>query len=190
LTYKFYLQSRIIGFLKMMSPNSTKFINFLIFQFGWIMIVFYHNFLSGLLGLGLALLNYLFIRISLKELMLSFAIAFLGILNDLIIAKIGFLDFSNAIMLPIPLWLASLWLLFVSTFASSLAWLRCLNVFFLAFLGAFGGAISYCAAEKLNALSYHTAGLPSFIFYGLNWLLLFPFLFILYHYIRKRIFTK
>lgn len=169
----------------MLLHNSTKLINFFIFQVGWIAIVSYHNFLSGLIGLALTFANYLIIRSSLKEYILGFFVAFLGILNDLVIAKLGFLTFSNATILPVPFWLASLWLLFVSTFPSSLAWLTRINVFFLFFLGSVGGAISYYAAEKLHAFSYHYVLLPQFLFYGLNWFLLFPFLFILYHHIRN-----
>ena len=123
-----------------------------------------------------------------KELLLGFLIAFLGLLNDIIMVKIGFLHFSNATICPVPLWLASLWLLFASTFSSSLAWLRGAKVFFLAFLGSLGGALSYSAAEKLSALSYHSHLFPQFLFYGLNWFVLFPVLFILHHRIRNKIY--
>lgn len=174
----------------MLSTKSTRVINFIIFQLGWIIIVYYHNFLSGLAGLGLTLVNYIILRVSLKEVILGFVIAFFGILNDLIMMKFGFLTLNNAAILPIPLWLAALWLLFVSTFSSSLEWLIRLNLLTTAFLGAFGGAISYCAGESLNALSYHITLVPSFLFHGLNWFLLFPFLFISYHRIRNRIFIN
>lgn len=166
---------------------SPKLINFFIFQFGWIVLIYNHNFLSGLIGLVLTGVNYWLTRSSAKEVMLGLGVSFFGILNDFIIVKLGILNFSHATILPIPLWLISVWLLFVSTFSSSLLWLKRVNIFFLALLGGLGGAFSYCAGEKLNAIFYHYSGLPQFIFHGLNWFLLFPFLFTLYHRVRSRL---
>lgn len=165
----------------MFPTKLIKLINFIVFQTGWIIIVYYHNFLSGLAGLGLTLVNYLLVKCSVKEMILCFFIAFLGVLNDFVMMKFGLLHFNNAWILPMPLWLIALWLLFVSTFSSSLAWLMRLNGLTIACLGALGGAVSYCAGASFNAFSYEITVMPSFLFHGLNWFLLFPLLFILYH---------
>ena len=174
----------------MLSSDLNKLINFLTFQIGWIIMIYCHDFLSGLIGFGLTIFNYFIIRSTLKEIMLGFFIAFLGILNDFIMVKAGFLSFSNAIIISIPLWLASVWLLFVSTFSSSLGWLTRVNVVFLALMGAVGGSISYCTGKKLNALYFHYDVLPEFLFHALNWFILFPFLFILHNHIRSKFLSE
>lgn len=77
----------------------------------------------------------------------------LGFAIDLVCSWGGWLTYRGA---PVfaqapPWWILSLWVVFASTFDSSLAWLRARPVW-AALLGAVGAPLSYLAGERLDAL--------------------------------------
>lgn len=76
-----------------------------------------------------------------------------------------------------PLWLLGLWLVFATTFRSSLAWLGD-RLSVAALLGAIVGPLSYYAGDRLGALQIGPPLTPRLIVLALVWSLLLPMLFV------------
>jgi len=164
----------------------TKILNFALFQIGWIIAVYYHDNLSAIFCLLLALLNFrLSDHANLKALLVSICVAMVGLANDYAIFKAGFIDFADQNFYFMPLWLVALWMLFVSTLDSSMAWILKLQFRYLAPLSGLGGALSYIAGAKLGALTYQATSISAFAFHFLNWFFLLP----LIVYLHKKLFA-
>jgi len=88
-----------------------------------------------------------------------------------------------------PLWLFALWIAFSATLRQSLSFFS-KHYVLAAALGAFGGSGSYFTAEKFDQVSFgfsiwHTGFLLTFI-----WLILFPLLIWISHYIPRGRYAK
>ena len=153
-----------------------KIINFILFQIGWVTALYFNTWWSGLICLLFAITNFrlLFLH-SVPNLLIGCLIASLGMLNDALLLWHDVISIRS--ISSFPFWLAGLWLLFTSTFDGCLSWLNNKSLVLLSFVGAIGGATSYYAGCKIGAINYHFWHLPDFVFFALNWALLFPALF-------------
>ncbi len=86
------------------------------------------------------------------EALLLLVAAFVGLAIDSGLVATGRLAFAEGVLLPglAPYWMATLWLLFASTFNVSLRWLR-QRPLLAAVLGAVGGPLAYWAGDGLGA---------------------------------------
>lgn len=160
-----------------MNTRSIKLINFLSFQLSWFLAVYYHNNYAALACLLAFVLNMNITQPNLsKRMMTVLLLAAIGITND------SLLYYYNVISSPgenpyiIPLWLAGLWLAFCATLNCYMQLFNKLSILKLALIGGICGSLSYLSGGKLHAIIYNFAFIPDFIFYFLNWCILFPVL--------------
>lgn len=159
----------------------TKIINFVLFQLGWIIAVYYHSNVAALFCFSLALIAYILSgHLTVRYLLLGAGVALIGIFNDYILHALGIIKFPNQTYIFLPLWLCAVWFIFVATFGSSLAWLQSLSLRYKAILGGLGGAVSYIAGAQLGAVAIHGTPIMQFAILFVNWFFLFPFLLWLY----------
>lgn len=148
--------------------------NFILFYIGWLLGVYYHNHWAALVCFGFALINFLMSREKKSVLVSALVITCIGLLNDSLVFGLGILRFTDTPEYWMTPWLAALWLLFASTYHSSLAWVEKTHRLFQATVGGIVGALSYIAGTKLGAVSYELTIMPQLIFHFLNWIWLYP----------------
>ncbi|MCE9788466.1 DUF2878 domain-containing protein [Shewanella chilikensis] len=101
--------------------------------------------------------------------------AVIGIALDAMLHLGGVFEFDSPSRL-LPLWLCCLWGHFAATLGVSLAWLGDLPRWQQALFGAVGGAGSYLAAFKLEAVAWPLGQSATFSLLILIWSLLLPLL--------------
>ncbi|MCE9780200.1 DUF2878 domain-containing protein [Shewanella algae] len=101
--------------------------------------------------------------------------AVIGIALDAMLHRGGVFEFDSPSRL-LPLWLCCLWGHFAATLGVSLAWLRDLPKWQQALFGAVGGAGSYLAAFRLEAVAWPLGQSATFSLLILIWSLLLPLL--------------
>ncbi|MCM2530528.1 DUF2878 domain-containing protein [Shewanella algae] len=101
--------------------------------------------------------------------------AVIGIALDVMLHLGGVFEFDSPSRL-LPLWLCCLWGHFAATLGVSLAWLRDLPKWQQALFGAVGGAGSYLAAFRLEAVAWPLGQSATFSLLILIWSLLLPLL--------------
>lgn len=166
----------------------TKIINFIIFQTGWLVAVYYHNDVAALFCILLAIFNFSFSEHRfLASCLLGFILTLIGLTNDYALVYFKIISFPNQHFNILPFWLISIWLLFISTLDSSLGWLSKTNIFILCLVSGVGGALSYCAGAKLGAITYNNLLIPEFIFHFINWSILLPVILMLKRTLSNRL---
>ncbi|WP_335912581.1 MULTISPECIES: DUF2878 domain-containing protein [Shewanella] len=101
--------------------------------------------------------------------------AVIGIVLDAMLHLGGVFEFDSPSRL-LPLWLCCLWGHFAATLGVSLAWLRDLPKWQQALFGAVGGAGSYLAAFRLEAVAWPLGQSATFSLLIIIWSLLLPLL--------------
>ncbi|WP_335903127.1 DUF2878 domain-containing protein [Shewanella algae] len=101
--------------------------------------------------------------------------AVIGIALDAMLHLGGVFEFDSPSLL-LPLWLCCLWGHFAATLGVSLAWLRDLPKWQQVLFGAVGGAGSYLAAFRLEAVAWPLGQSATFSLLILIWSLLLPLL--------------
>lgn len=101
--------------------------------------------------------------------------AVIGIALDAMLHLGGVFEFDSPSRL-LPLWLCCLWGHFAATLGVSLAWLRDLPKWQQALFGVVGGAGSYLAAFRLEAVAWPLGQSATFSLLILIWSLLLPLL--------------
>lgn len=101
--------------------------------------------------------------------------AVIGIVLDAMLHLGGVFEFDSPSRL-LPLWLCCLWGHFAATLGVSLAWLRDLPKWQQALFGAVGGAGSYLAAFRLEAVAWPLGQSVTFSLLIIIWSLLLPLL--------------
>ncbi len=98
----------------------------------------------------------------------------LGLLVDGTLIRLGLVVFpaETPALLGVPFWIASLWLLFATTFDGCLRWLRGRPATAVV-LGLIGSPLSYTAAERLDALTLGP-DLTTLAAIGLGWGAMMP----------------
>lgn len=158
-----------------------RIINFILFYVGWFLCVFYHSFNIGLIVLSLALINILICKYNFKEIFLIFLLAGVGFFNDMIAASCKVFEFtySSSSFEWSNIWMFSLWVMFLTTFNSSLAFLNKYNLVIISVCGAISGSISYYASLKIGVINTDDVH-KTIIYFVINWAIIFPLLYRIY----------
>jgi hypothetical protein len=90
-----------------------------------------------------------------------------GILIDGILQAIGFFSFTSA-GVPIPLWLAVIWVALAALPHHSLAWMK-KRMVLSALFGALGGPLAYWAGVRLGAATFHWPLISSLALLAVVW---------------------
>ena len=164
----------------MMSKNLAFLIfNFIGLQATWAACAYGATHAMPLLGVyvGLAYItaHFIFSKLPVRDLKIMLIIGFIGIALDSVFAQLNLLSFPGFTnqYLPIPSWLMALWFVFALMVPHSLFWLR-KNLKIASVAGAIGGSLSYFLGHKLGALHFAEPLWKTFMFYFIEWGLLFP----------------
>lgn len=155
-----------------------KLINILLFYVGWYIAVIFHNIYAAVIVLVLAFMNIIVMRYNYKEAIIIFVLAVLGSTSDAIMHNLGVYSFAytNKFFILDNLWLLSLWIIFLTTFNSSLVFLKNFKIYWLCIMGFLGGAFSYFIAFKLKVINFPDI-LLSLFYIGMIWSCIFPALY-------------
>lgn len=161
----------------------SKAANFLVFQITWWASVL--GAASSILWLGPAVaavalcLHIFLVPDRLAALKLIAFMGLLGYITDSALGLVGVFEFREHaldILWLAPVWLLGLWLVFATTFRSSLEWLSD-HSRLAAMLGGVAGPLSYYAGDRLGALRIGEPLIQKLIILALVWSLLLPILF-------------
>ncbi len=163
-----------------------NFLNFLIFYAAWYICVSQNNLVAGLIGLLLAALNIVIIRIKPKEIFIILALGMCGFLTDALAFHLKVFEFVDGrrFFISQNLWLYSLWVIFLTTFSGSLSFLKGYKWHTLLFLGMTGGIISYFTAYKLRVITFPNEAI-SLTYIAVNWAIIFLLFFRVYYFLRR-----
>jgi len=148
-------------------------INLTLFQIGWLVCVIGGNLYAVGFTLAALLIHNWVVLHDHNEWKLIGGVVLVGCLWDITMANMGVINYTNADLFGIPVWLICLWLLFATTFMHGLFWLRrrlWLAVVFAAVLGP----ASYWFGSKLTDASFGLPLAASVLIMGAGWALLFP----------------
>ena len=156
------------------------FLNFILFQAGWLTTVIgaANGWPElGVVAAGVAIIAHLWLAADYgRELALLMLAGVIGALFDSALVQTGWLIYPNGFILPdtAPYWIVCLWLLFATTLNVSMRWLRG-RVAIAMLFGAIGGPMSYLAGTRLGALEF-TETAPALISLGIGWAVMTPVL--------------
>ena len=94
-----------------------------------------------------------------------------GICSDFLLFKLGIIDFA---MHQFPIWLIFLWAMFALSINHSLLWLQKLRLWQVGLIGSVGGATSYLAATKFDAIISNITSVQLLLVYGVIWAIIMP----------------
>lgn len=117
-------------------------------------------------------------RYNYKEIIVIITLSILGCMTDAIMYALDIYSFSYTKQFFIldNIWLISLWVIFLTTFNSSLNFLKNVKTYFLSIIGFFGGVFSYFLAFKLKVITFSNIYLSLF-YISIIWLCIFPALY-------------
>ncbi|MBD2859460.1 DUF2878 domain-containing protein [Spongiibacter sp. KMU-158] len=158
----------------------TNFINFLIYQIGWLGAALSASsamsLLSALCCVAALLIHLWVVEQSERgrELRLAGFALVLGAVWESTLNLTGVVAYAGDGGGIAPLWIITMWPLFALTLNYSLAWMH--GKFMVAvLLGAIGGPAAFYGGQKLGAVEL-LLGWPSLLILGLGWAVLFPLL--------------
>jgi len=161
-----------------MYPMINKYfflINFAIFQAIWALgVLGQHSYL--IVSLGLLGGHFLLSPSPFRDLQALAAISSIGIAVDLTLTSTGVFVFEQPL---IPLWLVMIWGAFALSLNHGLHWLSKWPAWSQAVLGGAGGAGSYIAGHKLDAVTFGFDLITSGFILAAIWALLMPLFFFL-----------
>lgn len=147
-------------------------VNILLYQAIWFLCVFMET-KGGFISLLLLALHLYFSPCRVKDIrMMAFLLA-IGIVIDGALYLCGFMTY-NVRALPIPFWLAVVWLGLATLPHHSLKWLKG-RLLLSSFFGALGGPLAYWAGVKAGAASFALPLVPSLALLAFIWGVLWPF---------------
>ena len=101
--------------------------------------------------------------------------ALLGVIGDSLLTQAGVLQFGPDHETLSPVWMISLWALFMATLPVTMPWLRG-RYWIGALVGAIAGPFCYFAGAKLGALAIAANELQSAAWIAMEWLIATPIL--------------
>lgn len=164
--------------------STINILNYLVFAFGWYWLVSHADLMAAGIGLILIIFNVCVTRhYSIRIVLSLLLVAFVGYLNDLLLAYLGVFTFKHGIQNSF--WLLVLWGLFVTTFQFSFYFYRKLNYLIQSILSGLGGTLTYFSASKLGALQYMLPLDRALPIHFLNWSILMPIIYSLYLFLIR-----
>ncbi len=158
-------------------------LNFLIYQVAWFLCVFKEN-TGALIALPLLCLHFYFSQCKKADLMLMAIVLVAGLIIDGTLHFVGCMTF-NVPALPIPFWLATVWIFLATLPNHSLIWLKGRPVLSGIF-GAIGGPLAYWAGIRVGAANFGWNQIEALSVIALIWSILWPVVM----YLANRILPK
>ncbi|UCH39769.1 MAG: DUF2878 domain-containing protein [Gammaproteobacteria bacterium] len=149
-------------------------INLLVFQVGWAVCVIGGDLYAVAFTLPALMLHNWLILGNRGEWRFIVMIALAGCLWDITMVQTGTIQYANASLLGIPLWLLCLWLLFATTFMHALFWLH-RYLWLAAVFAAVLGPASYWFGTHLTEARLDPPIIASLGVMAVGWAVLFPF---------------
>jgi hypothetical protein len=120
-------------------------------------------------------------QLSLARVGIIFFVACIGSVLDVLLIAAGVLAFEGQMLQfsGFPLWMFTLWVAFLTTFESSLSWLKGKPVLSAVF-GFVGGPLSYYTASRLGAVEIGAPFFSSLFLIGFGWMVITPVVFQVY----------
>ena len=149
-------------------------INIVLFQVGWVICVVGGNLYAIAFTVPALLLHNWLVLSGRVEWKLIAIVALVGSLWDIGMAQTGVIEYGDAVLFGIPLWLICLWLLFATTFMHALFWLRRYPWLAAVLAGVLGPATYWIGSRLTDA----SLAMPLWFSLGtmaVGWALLFPF---------------
>ncbi|WP_144395104.1 DUF2878 domain-containing protein [Pleionea sediminis] len=148
-------------------PLSKIVNNFLVFQLGWFMSAYWHDYRAIIANFIILLWLYYAEPWSKLRIKFTLIATSIGIASDSLLAYLGLISFDSS--WGLPFWFMSLWLLFASTLSVSLSWMMRNRIFAL-FGGAIFGPLAYFAGVQFDALVVN--GWQGFLALSVSWAIL------------------
>lgn len=145
--------------------------NALWFQAVWFCAVLGRDRLLPLALLLIALHVWLTRRDYRRELRQLVLVGGVGVAADALLSTLGVYQFAGGVL--VPLWLCCLWLAFAAALGRSLAWLAARPAL-AALAGAVAFPLNYWAGQRLGAVEFGYALVPTLALLALTWGLLLP----------------
>jgi hypothetical protein len=147
-------------------------LNVALYQAVWFLCVFKEN-QGAVIALTLLIVHLYFSPYRVKDLRMMVFLLAIGALIDGTLYLAGFMTY-NVRAMPIPFWLAVVWLALATLPHHSLKWLKG-RLVLASLLGALGGPLAYWAGVKAGAASFTLPLMSSLILLALIWGVLWPF---------------
>jgi hypothetical protein len=109
-----------------------------------------------------------------RELRQLLLVGGVGVAADALLSTMGIYQFAGGVL--VPLWLCCLWLAFAAALGRSLAWLAGRPAL-AALAGAVAFPLNYWAGQRLGAVEFGYALLPTLAVLAVTWGLLLPLMF-------------
>lgn len=148
-------------------------LNLALFQIGWLVCVIGGNLYAVAFTLLALLIHNWLVLSSHTEWKLIAAVVVVGCLWDMTMANTGVINYADANLLGIPVWLICLWLLFATTFMHGLFWMQRYLWLAVIFAGVLGPA-SYWFGSQLTDASFGLPLATSLAIMAAGWAVLFP----------------
>jgi len=147
-------------------------VNVILYQAVWFLCVFKEN--SGaLIALAFLVVHLYFSTCRYRDIRMMALLLAIGVLIDGTLYLAGFMTY-NVQAIPIPFWLAVVWLALATLPHHSLRWLK-QRPFLSSLLGALGGPLAYWAGVKAGAASFSLPLITSLALLAFIWGVLWPF---------------
>jgi len=146
-------------------------VNILLYQAVWFLCVYLET-MGAFISLLLLIIHLYFTPCRIKDLRMMALLLGVGVVIDGALYLAGFMTY-NVPAMPIPFWLAVVWLALATLPHHSLKWLKG-RTFLSSLFGAVGGPLAYWAGVKLGAASFELALLPSLALLAIIWGVLWP----------------
>lgn len=146
-------------------------VNIILYQLVWLLCVFFHN--NGVIPAVALLVLHLYLSpVKRQDSIMMLVLLFAGIIIDGSLQQFDILQFTGQ-SLPIPLWLAVIWLALATLVHHSLYWLKS-KIVLSAVFGAIGGPLAYWAGVRAGAASFATDATTSLGVLAAVWFILWP----------------
>lgn len=147
-------------------------LNVILYQVVWFLCVFKEN-QGALIALVFLVAHLFFSPYRIKDMRMMAVLLAVGTLIDGTLYLAGFMTY-NVQALPIPFWLAVVWLALATLPHHSLKWLKG-RILLSSLLGALGGPLAYWAGVKAGAASFTLPLISSLTLLAVIWGVLWPF---------------
>jgi hypothetical protein len=158
-----------------MPTTAQLVLNALIFQLGWWLAVLGGDRVALLVAATTLVLHGLCISRERAEWLCIVATVAIGCVLDSTLHSLDILQFPAFSGVGVPLWLATIWLLFATTLNHSLRWLQ-KHWFWAVLLGVFIAPLSYWAGVRFGVASFGVATPLALAILAICWGLLLPLL--------------
>jgi hypothetical protein len=157
--------------IRKIKAEMNIFVNLIIYEIVWLLCVFAENW-GALVALLLLAGHILLSPIKREDLKMMGFMLLIGVVVDGILHTIGFMSY-NVAALPIPFWLAVIWLALATLPHHSLKWMKNRPLLCVIF-GIIGGPLAYWGGVKAGAASFNWPLLWSLALLAAIWAILWP----------------